>query len=108
MNDPQKVGNIFNNYFINVGPNIDKIIPQTKKSLFDYLVTHNPNLIFVAPVTPLEIEIIINLLNSNKSAGPYSIPIFLLKLLSTHISLSKIANHSFVTGVFPDKLKFGN
>ena len=33
----------------------------------------------------------------------------MLKLLSTHISvpLSKLANHSFVTGVFPNKLKFG-
>ena len=33
----------------------------------------------------------------------------MLKLLSSHISvpLSKIANHSFVTGVFPHKLKFG-
>ena len=33
----------------------------------------------------------------------------MLKLLSTYISvpLSKIANHSFGTGVFQDKLKFG-
>ena len=109
VNDPPKIGNIFNNNFVNVGPNIDKTIPRTKKSPLDYLVNHNPNSIFLAPVTPPEIEIIINSLNSNKSTGPYSIPTFLLKLLSSHISvpLSKIANHSFVTGVFPNKLKFG-
>ena len=54
--DPQKTGNIFNNYFVNVHPNIDKTIPQTKKSPLDYLVNDNPNSIFLAPVTPLEIE----------------------------------------------------
>ena len=109
VNDPQKIGNIFDNYFVNVGPNIDKTIPRTKKSPLDYLVNHTPNSIFLAPVTPSEIEIIINSLNSNKSTGPYSIPTFLLKLLSSYIPvpLSKIANHSFVTGVFPNKLKFG-
>ena len=31
VNDPQKLGNIFNNYFVNIGPNIDKTIPQAKK-----------------------------------------------------------------------------
>ena len=46
VNDPPKIGNIFNNYFFNVGPNIDKTIPQTKKSPLDYLVNHNPNSIF--------------------------------------------------------------
>ena len=30
VNDPPKIGNIFNNYFVNVGPNIDKTIPRTK------------------------------------------------------------------------------
>ena len=86
-----------------------KLFPELKKSPLDYLVNCNPNSIFLAPITSLEIEIIMNLLNLNKSTGPYSIPTFLLKLLNTHISvpLSKVANHSFVTGVFPDKLKFG-
>ena len=109
VNDLQKIGNTFYNYFVNVGSNIDKIIPRTKKVPLDYLVSRTPNSIFLDPVTPREIEIIINSLNPNKSTGPYSIPTFLLKLLSTHISmsLSKIAKHSFVTGVFPGKLKFG-
>ena len=109
VNDPPKTGNIFDNYFVNVGPIIHKTIPRTKKSPLHYLVNYNPNSIFLAPVTPSEIEKIISSLNSNKSTGPYSIPTFLLKLLSSHISvpLSKIANHSFVTDVFPNKLKFG-
>ena len=44
-----------------------------------------------------------------KSIGPYSIPVFLLKILTRHIAqpLAKIVNLSFETGIFPDKLKVG-
>ena len=43
----------------------------------------------------------------NKSTGPHSIPIKLLKLVPDLIlmPLCKIINHSFQTGVFPDALK---
>ena len=43
----------------------------------------------------------------NKSTGPQSIPIKLLKLIPDLIlvPLCKIINHSFQTGVFPDALK---
>ena len=30
INDPVKMANIFNNYFVNVGSQIDKTIPRTK------------------------------------------------------------------------------
>ena len=32
---PTKMANIFNNYFVNVGSNIDKSIPRTRKSPTD-------------------------------------------------------------------------
>ena len=40
-------------------------------------------------------------------SGPYSIPVKLLKLLDNHISdpLSVLINDSFITGIFPSKLK---
>ena len=79
-----KIGNIFNNYFVNVGPNIDKTIPRTKKLPLDYLVNRNPNSIFLVPVTPSEIEIIIDSLNSDKSTGPYSIPPYVFVKTSQH------------------------
>ena len=31
IQDPVKMENIFNNYFVNVGTNVDKSIPRTKK-----------------------------------------------------------------------------
>ena len=109
VNDPVKMANIFNKFFVDVGPNVDKSISRTKKSPLDFLKDRNPNSMFLAPVTPQEIEIITRSLTTKKSIGPFRIPIFLLKILSRHIAqpLAKIVNVSFETGIFPDKLKVG-
>ena len=37
ISDPVKMAHVFNKYFVNVGHNIDKSIPRTKKSALDYL-----------------------------------------------------------------------
>ena len=89
-------------YFVNVCTKVDKSIPRTKKSPLSYLKNRNSDLLFLAPVTPNETEIIINSLNKNKSTGPYSIPVVLLKILSSYIacSLATIVNHSFEYGIF--------
>ena len=76
VSDPVKMANIFNNYFVNVGSQIDKTIPRSKKSPTDYLKNRVPESIFLAPVTPEEIEIIIHSLNVKKAIGPYSISCF--------------------------------
>ena len=34
INDPVKMANFFNNYFVNAGSQIDKTIPRTKNSCF--------------------------------------------------------------------------
>ena len=101
------MANTFDNYFVNVGGNIDKSIPGTRKSPMDYLLNRIPNSIFLAPVTEREVEIIIESLNQKKAIGPYSIPVFLLKILCRYIPvpLSKIVYQSFETGIFPDCLK---
>ena len=109
VDDPVKMANMFNNYFVNVGGNIDKSIPRSRKSPMAYLLDRIPNSIFLTPVTEGEIEIIIESLNQKKAMAPYSIPVFLLKILCRYIAvpLSKIVNHSFETGIFPDCLKIG-
>ena len=75
----------------------------------DYLPNRIPNSIVLAPVTEGEIEIIIESLNQKKAIGPYSIPVFLLKILCRYIAvpLSELVNQSFETGIFPDCLKLG-
>ena len=109
VDDPVKMANMFDKYFVNVGVSIDKSIPRTRKSPVDYLLNRIPNPIFLAPVTEREIEIKIEYLNQKKAIRPYSIPVFLLKILSRYIAvpLSKIVNQSFETGIFPDCLKIG-
>ena len=86
---------------------INEKIPRTKKSPLDCFSSRNLNSFFISAVSPNEVQNIIGSLKSGKAVGPYSIPIFLLKLLSQYISfpLSDIINNSFVNGIFPDLLK---
>ena len=65
------------------------------------------SLSFLYSCTPKEIEDIIDLLDSAKVCGPYSIPVKLLKILGKQISipLSDLINSSLTTGTFPTKLK---
>ena len=69
IDDPVKMANIFNHYFVNVGSCINKSISRTKKSPMDYLKSSNPNSMLSAPVKEQEIEIIIQSLNPKKAIG---------------------------------------
>ena len=46
IDDPVKMANVFNHHFVNVGSNIDKSIPRTKKSPTDYLKIRNSDSFF--------------------------------------------------------------
>ena len=87
IDDPVKMADIFNHYFVNVGSCTDKSIPRTKKSPMDYLESSNPNSMLSAPAKEQEIGIIIQSLNPEKAVGSYSIPTFLLKVLSKYTIL---------------------
>ena len=82
----QKIANIFNNVFVNTVHKINEKILHTRKSPLDYLSSTNSNSFFVSPVCPAEIKIIIDSITNGKVVGPYSIPVFLLKILSEHIA----------------------
>ena len=63
---------------------------------------------FLSPVTSNEVEDFISQMDNNKSTGPFSIPVPLLKIPKTHIAalLSSLINDSFLFGTrFPNKLK---
>ena len=106
-NDPKKMANLFNKFFVHISQKINDEIPRTPKSPLDYLRHYNEKSFFISPSSATEIEILINSLKVGKSVGPYSIPIKLLKTLCFYIShpFSEIVNKSFSTGVFPHKLK---
>jgi len=62
---------------------------------------------FLTPITPEDVSSYILSLSSNKSSGPNSIPVRILKFIRCDISfpLSDIFNLSFTTGCFPSTLK---
>ena len=88
INDPIQIANSFNRYFSNVATEITKNIPLTQKSPIDYLGDPLPNSFFLSSTTPTEVSAIISALKDNKASGPNSIPIKLLKILNSHISVS--------------------
>ena len=99
------MANIGNNVFLNTAHKINEKIPRTRKSPSDYLSSSNTDSFFIA--TPEKIKMIINSMKNGKAVGPYSIPVYLLKILSEYIAvpLCDIINDSFSSGVFPDLMK---
>ena len=117
IGDPRKVANNFNEHFAKIGSKIGNKIPHVSSSFRDYVTKRNrngkpfinPNSVsfFLSPITPGEIELIINCLNTSKSSWPSSIPISILKRFNLFLSvwLDKLINLSFVSGSFSDVLK---
>ena len=89
--------------FFNVSHDITKNLPVSNKSPLNFMADRNGNSFFTAPSPPYEISDIISTLKSVKSLGPNSIPVKILKSLSSLISspVSQIINESFQTGISP-------
>ena len=105
--DPTVIANIFNKFYVNVSHDITKNLPRSNKSPVTFMGDRAGNSFFISPSVPSDVSDIIALLKSGKSLGPNSIPMKILKSLSSLISLplSQIINESFQCGTFPDKMK---
>ena len=105
--DPTEVANIFNDFFVKIGPKLASKIPNTNRNFSHLNSTKNLNSIYLKPTDEDEVKKIISSLDSKKSIGPNSIPIIILKqhkdILSIPISI--LINQSFEKGVFPDICK---
>ena len=107
IDDPKQISESFNKYFTSIGPNTEKSIPINPIANPDkYLRNRNEYEFIIAHTSNEEILEIISELE-NKSTGPQSIPVKLLKTIPDLIlvPLSKIISTSFSTGTFPDALK---
>ena len=109
ITNPSDIANTFNNYFAKVAIDIQSSISKqfSKKKYYDYLPLLNIESLFLTPTDSTEVSNIIFSLNQNKSDGPNSIPIKILKLLNKDISdqLAILFNQSFSSGIFPSILK---
>ena len=115
FSDHLAIANKFNDYFSTIGSFVEQKIPNITGNYKDYfkvkdkngkLIVNCNNSLYLSPTTPNEIGNIIQSLNENKSTGPNSIPIFILKFLESFFSywLSLIINLSFEISIFPDLL----
>ena len=103
IENPKAVANQLNNFFVNVGLITESSIPRSENiSPLKFLKQRNQLDFFLAHVSHNEVIEIINSLE-NKSTGPASIPVKLLKLIPDLIivPLCNLINLSFISGSFP-------
>ena len=80
IDNPEEVPNTFNNFFTNIGPNTEKTIPKSGKCPSSYLKSRINTDFIIAHTLNEELMNIILSLDGNKSSGPSSIPVKLLKI----------------------------
>jgi hypothetical protein len=107
--DPRRISDELNNYFVNVGPNLERSIPIATRNPGTYLSGNYPNSMFLSPVTPSEVLSCMMQLK-NSSAGHDSLLPSIMKTVSRFISepLTHIINLCFTQSVFPSELQQAN
>ena len=105
--DKMSVSAHFNDFFINIGPNLAKSIPHVKRMPMSYLGDALQKTIFFEPVTCEEINSIVsNLKNNVTGSGDISAVYLKISLPSIANPLVYICNMSLSEGVFPTQLKW--
>ena len=104
VTDKTRTSDLLNEYFTNIGPNMDSKIPNTAR-IFSF-PSSTKSFAFDS-ITEDEVFVQMQQLNPNKVPGPENIPVKFLRVLSTIISpyLSNIFNKCFEYGEYPDALK---
>ena len=99
-----------NDFFTNIGSNVEKKIPKSKSSFQVYLNDPNIQNIIHNPCDEHEIKQIIKEFAPSKASGPNSIPVNLIKSACSILApiLTHLINKSLVQGKFPNLLKLGN
>ena len=107
VDDPAEIAEVFNEYFVNIGPNLANNIPNSNTNFRNFLKDQNPQSMFFAPAVEEEIKDIVNNLNAKKSCGYDDITNFLLKNIVNEIitPLTHILNLSLSSGTVPLKMK---
>ena len=107
IEDPTEIAELFNDFFVNIGPNLAKDIPNTDKDFHIFLKNRNSQSLFFEPVIEEEIKDIVNNLNTKKGSGCDGITNFLLKSIINEIitPLTYILNLSMSSGKVPQKMK---
>ena len=110
VTNPIEMADIINNFYINIGKNVEEKIPKANKTFFHYLSNRNQFNIILNPCTNEEIKKYISDMTASKATGPNSIPTNLLKQFTDELTepLVTILNKSLTEGIFPDLLKLSS
>lgn len=105
--DPYKIVNAFNEFFVNIGPNLAAKIAPSNVNSVDFLPIASTDSIVLYPTDKCEITQIILQLKEKSSTGLDGIPMSVIKFATDFISapLSNLINYSITNGKFPDLLK---
>ena len=107
INSPSEIVEQFNNYFVNVGPRLARVIPPANKSFSSFLCNSPCNSLSLYLTNSSEIINVVKNLCDKTSYGFDSVPVNIVKKCISTIAepLSCLINCSFRTGRFPDNLK---
>ena len=107
--DKKSISEHFNDFFVNIGPNLAKSIPHVNKKPMAYLDDAIQETNFIEPVTFDEIKTIVSSLKNN-ATGFDEINAEYLKMSLSVIGnpLVYICNMSLSEGVFPTQLKIAD
>ena len=81
INDPEQISNLFNSYFVDIGPNLASKINATRGDFKQYLNEPFSKSLFLRPTNHQEILDIVKTLKSSASTGHAGISVNLLKKL---------------------------
>ena len=105
--DPAVIVEKFNEFFVNIGPNLAADIPLSNKSVKDFLPPSTINSMVILDTDKHDILSIIKSLKTNSSVGLDNIPIKIIKFAADFIAphLAQIINCTLTTSIFPTTLK---
>ena len=109
MYDANEIANEFGQYYVTMGADLARKIPESKKKVQEYVhdIPHTLNSLAVRRVEYTDIEKIVSALPAKTSSGHDGISNQFSKQLNSSISypLSIIFNQSLSSGVFLEKMK---
>ena len=104
--DKKQISECFNKFYINVGSNLAKNIPQNQTDPMSYMKNSNTKTIYLEPVTENEVSAIVNSLKISSPGWDDISSKVIKKTYKSFIKpLTYLYNLSINTGIFPDELK---
>ena len=101
-----KVADNFNEYFVNLGPNLSNNIISNGSQFTDFLSDHITSSIFISPTTNSEVIKVINSLKNTKSSiNKYGSKILKISSDSICQPICTIFNTIVEKGIYPSRLK---